>query len=74
MLDGILLERAGTPTAVIVTDVFEATGRAMAESHGAGRFAWTVTPHPISNKTPDELSAEAARLLPGVLDLLTRNQ
>jgi len=31
VLDGILLEKTGVPSAAIVTDVFEVTGRAMAE-------------------------------------------
>ena len=32
MLDGILFEKNGVPSASIVTDVFQATGRAMAQT------------------------------------------
>jgi hypothetical protein len=35
VLDGIVFEKVGIPTAAIVTDVFEATGRAMAQAWGA---------------------------------------
>ena len=71
MLDGILLERRGVPAAVILTDVFGATGRAMAAAHGADAFDWTVTPHPISNQSPEELRAAARRVLGDVVTLLT---
>ncbi|MBI3965808.1 MAG: hypothetical protein HY329_09250 [Chloroflexi bacterium] len=50
MLDGIELERAGVPTAVILTDVFIATGQAMAETQGAPDYAFAVVEHPISNR------------------------
>ncbi len=72
MLDGIQLERKGTPTATILTDQFEVNGRAMAETHGASDYLWAVTAHPISNKTDAELGEEARRLLPAVVRLLTR--
>ena len=38
MLDGIVLEKAGVPSASIVTDVFELTGRAMAEQWGVPTY------------------------------------
>ncbi|MEK7443586.1 MAG: hypothetical protein AABZ70_01860 [candidate division NC10 bacterium] len=44
----------------------------MAQAHGAGDFAWTLTPHPISNQTPEELAERARRLVEEVVALLTR--
>ena len=51
MLDGILLEKAGVPSASIVTDVFEVTGRAMAEQWGLPYYKFLAMPHPIANLT-----------------------
>jgi hypothetical protein len=34
VLDGIVFEKVGVPSASIITDVFEKTGRAMAEQWG----------------------------------------
>ncbi len=72
MLDGIQLERKGTPTATVLTDQFEINGRTMAETHGASDYAWAITAHPISNKTESELAEEARRLFPAVVRLLTK--
>ncbi len=71
MLDGIQLERKGTPTATVLTDQFEVNGRTMAETHGASDYAWAITAHPIANKTDAELEAEARRLAAEVVRLLT---
>ena len=55
MLDGILLEKTGIPSASIVTDVFERTGRAMAEQWGLPRYKFLAMPHPIANLTGAQL-------------------
>ena len=63
MLDGILLERAGVPSAAIVTDVFEVTGRAMAEQWGLPYYRFLAMPHPIANLTEAELDQRAPERL-----------
>jgi hypothetical protein len=70
VLDGIFLEKAGVPSASIVTDVFTRTARAMAEQWGVPEYKFLAMPHPIANLTEAELeqrardiSAEVARLL-----------
>ena len=70
MLDGILLEKHGKPSVSIVTDVFEVTGRAMAEQWGVPTYKFLAMPHPIANLTEaqleqraQEISAEVAKLL-----------
>jgi hypothetical protein len=49
VLDGILLEKARIPSASIVTDVFEATARAMAVQWGLPHYKFLMMPHPIAN-------------------------
>ncbi len=74
MLDGILLERTGVPSASIVTDVFEVTGRAMAEQWGQPYYRFLVMPHPIANLTEGELDQRARELAPQVVKLLLQGQ
>ena len=71
MLDGIVLERKGTPAAVILTDRFEVNGRQMVEIQGAQGFGWAVTAHPIANKPDEELRRAALTLVPVLLSHLT---
>jgi hypothetical protein len=70
VLDAILLERAGVPAIAIVTDVFRATGEAMAASWGMPGYRFLDTPHPIANLTDKELDLRADRLVEPVLALL----
>ncbi len=74
MLDGILFEKRGVPSAAIVTDVFEATGRAMAEAWGVPRYKFLAMPHPIANLTEAELAQRAREIAPEVVKLLLQDQ
>jgi hypothetical protein len=74
VLDGILLERAGVPSAAIVTDPFEVTGRAMAEQWGRPYFTFLLLPHPTANLTDAELNARAQAIAPEVVRLLLQGQ
>jgi hypothetical protein len=74
VLDGILLEQAGVPSASIVTDVFEVTGRAMAEQWGLPYYRFLVMPHPVANLTDAELDQRARELAPEVAKLLLTGQ
>ena len=74
MLDGILLEKAGVPSASIVTDHFEVTGRAMAEQWGVPLYKFVVMPHPIANLTESELDQRAREIVPKVVKLLLQGQ
>ena len=74
MLDGILLEKAGIPSASIVTDVFEVTGRAMAEQWGLPYYKFLAMPHPIANLTEAQLDARAREMTPQVVKLLLQGQ
>ena len=72
MLDGIVLEKAGVPSASIVTDVFELTGRAMAEQWGVPTYHFLIMPHPIANLTEAELDQRAREMAPQVVKLLLK--
>ena len=74
MLDGIVLEKAGVPSASIVTDVFEVTGRAMAEQWGQPFYRFLVMPHPIANLSEGELDQRAREMAPQVAKLLLQGQ
>ena len=74
MLDGILLEKTGVPSASIVTDVFERTGRAMAEQWGVPTYRFLAMPHPIANLTEAELDRRAREIVPEVVKLLLSGQ
>ena len=74
MLDGILLEKNGIPSASIVTDVFEVTGRAMAEQWGLPYYKFLAMPHPIANLTEAQLDARAREMTPQIVKLLLQGQ
>jgi hypothetical protein len=69
--DGIAFERAGIPTAVICSDAFEVTARAMADVHGDAEFEFLMTPHPVAVLNPDQVTTRAAELLAAVTARLT---
>jgi hypothetical protein len=74
VLDGILLEKTGIPSASIVTDVFERTGRAMAEQWGLPTYKFLSMPHPIANLTEAQLDQRAREIAPQVVKLLLQGQ
>lgn len=69
--DGIALERAGVPTAVICSDAFTATASGMAEVQGAPDYAYLTTRHPVAVLAPDQVAERARQLLPQVLATVT---
>jgi len=74
VLDGILLEKHGIPSASIVTDVFEVTGRAMAEQWGLPYYKFLAMPHPIANLTEAQLDQRAREMTPQIVQLLLKGQ
>ena len=74
MLDGIVLEKNGVPSVAIVTDAFEATGRAMAKQWGVPTYRFLVMPHPISNLAEPQLDARAHAIAPEVVKLILQGQ
>jgi hypothetical protein len=74
VLDGIVMEKARVPAASIVTDVFEATGRAMAVQWGLPHYKFLMMPHPIANLSEAELDQRAREMVPEVVKLLLQGQ
>jgi hypothetical protein len=74
VLDSIVFEQQGVPSASIVTEVFKVTGRAMARTWGLPDFRFLAMPHPIANLTPAELDQRAAAITPEVVRLLLQGQ
>jgi hypothetical protein len=74
VLDGILLEKHGVPSASIITDVFEKTGRAMAEQWGQPHYKFLAVPHPIANLTDAQLDRRAREIVPEIVKLLMTGQ
>jgi hypothetical protein len=69
-----VFEQQGVPSASIVTDVFRATGKAMARSWGLPDFRFLEMRHPIANLTEAELDQRAAEIVPQVVKLLQEGQ
>jgi hypothetical protein len=69
--DGILLEQAGIPAAVIVSDAFTVSANAMADLRNAPGYAYVTTPHPVANLTAEGVRARAAQAVPAIVALLT---
>jgi hypothetical protein len=74
VLDGILLEKHGKPSASIITDVFDKTGRAMAEQWGQPNYRYLAMPHPIANLTEAQLDQRAREIVPAIVKLLMTGQ
>ena len=74
MLDSIVFEQEGVPSASIITDVFMRTGQAMARSWGLKDFRFLAMPHPIANLSPEELDQRARDITPQVVELLLQGQ
>jgi hypothetical protein len=74
VLDGILFEKHGIPAASIITDVFDATGRAMAQTWGLPHYKYLALPHPIANLTEEELNQRAREIVPQIVELLLEGQ
>lgn len=74
MLDGILLEKQGTPAVVIVTEPFVETGREMAADWGVPDYRFLAIPHPIANLDEAGLDARADAVVGQVEEMIRKGQ
>jgi hypothetical protein len=74
VLDSIVFEQNGVPSASIITDVFKVTGNAMANTWGLAGFRFLTMPHPIANLNDKELDQRADAIVPEVVKLLLEGQ
>ena len=70
MHDGITLEKMGVPTAVICTEPFVSSGKAMSKIGGIPDYPFVVVPHPLGSLPDDVLRERAMRAAPEVLQIL----
>lgn len=70
--DGITMEIAGVPAAVIATTAFETTSRAMAGLKNAPEYPFLLTEHPIANLTAEQIADRAGALADEVVSRLVR--
>ncbi len=70
MHDGIELEKRGVPAAVICTEPFINSAKAMSKLGGIPEYPFVVLPHPLGSLTPDELRERAIQAAPEVLRIL----
>lgn len=69
--DGLLLEQAGVPAAVICSEAFQVSADAMADLQGAPGYRYVTTAHPVASLDRDGVQARAATLVAPVAALLT---
>jgi hypothetical protein len=74
VLDSIVFEQQGIPSASIVTHLFIVTGKAMARTWGVPDLKFLAMPHPIANLKPEQMDQRAAEITPQVVDLLLKGQ
>ena len=66
------MEKLGVPTAVICTEPFISSGKAMAVAHGFPEYPFVVIPHPINATTYEVLDQWVEDSLPEVVRLLLK--
>ncbi|HLS85717.1 MAG TPA: hypothetical protein VK043_05415 [Burkholderiales bacterium] len=65
------LDRRGIPGCAVATEAFRPAADAQLKALGfAAALVWV--PHPIQNRTPEELAAIAEGALPGILRAIQR--
>ena len=70
MHDGIELEKRGVPAAVICTEPFINSAKAMSKLGGIPDYPFVVLPHPLGSLTPEQLRERAVQAAPDVLSIL----
>ncbi|MCG6877535.1 MAG: hypothetical protein LJE96_00025 [Deltaproteobacteria bacterium] len=71
MLDGIVMEKLGIPTAVVCTEPFVSSGKAMAVAHGFPDYPFVVMPHPINATNYETLDSWVEDILTEIVRLLS---
>ena len=70
VLDASRLERAGVPTAAVITTAFVREADYQADTSGMRDFRPVVVPHPTSHLPEDEIKALATGIVDDVLSRL----
>lgn len=70
MLDGIIMEKLGVPTAVVNTEPFIASSQAMAVSQGIPDYPFVIIPHPIAATEKVVLEEWADKAIEEIVNIL----
>ena len=70
MHDGVEIEKRGVAAAVICTEPFVASGKAMSKLGGIPDYPFVVVPHPLGSLDRETLRARAIQAAPEVLRIL----
>ena len=70
MHDAITVEKAGKPAALISTEPFNATVKAIARIRGIGDYPFAAVTHPVGTLETEGVLARARQGLPRVLEIL----
>jgi hypothetical protein len=70
--DGLQLEAAGVPAAVICSDAFRVSADAMARLQGSPGYGYVTTPHPVASLSREGVRERAERALAEIVPMLTR--
>lgn len=70
MHDAITLEKRRIPAALVCTDQFIVTAKAMARIQGLPDYPFAVVPHPMGSLAQDNTRQRAEQALPQVIELL----
>jgi hypothetical protein len=68
--DGIELEKRGVPAAVICTEPFISSAKAISRIGGIPDYPFIVVPHPLGSLAPETLRERAMMAAPEVLRIL----
>ena len=71
--DGLQLEAAGIPAAVICSDAFRVSADAMANLQGTPGYEYVTTAHPVASLSREGVRERAVQALPEIVGMLTRS-
>ena len=74
MLDGIVMEKLGVPTAVVATEPFISSAKAMAVSHGIPDYRFAVIPHPIAATKISKLHSWADKVVDQIVSIWLKGE
>jgi hypothetical protein len=72
VLDSSRLEKAGVPTAAVITEVFKREAAYQADTSGMRGFEPIVVPHPTSHLAEEDIKALATSIVDRVLSVLLK--
>lgn len=71
ILDAIKLEKQGTPTISICSDVFASFARELAESYGAGQLRIVEVKHPIAGQSEEIIKNRTEKIVSQIRNMIS---